>query len=139
MCDRIDPFTLRRGTDTSSDVNVFPDICYGDIANYLVFSANYLTLEEMKAFKSTEAHNYFTSGWVKGVSAKQLQDDKVLLLGESDVGARPWRTVFVFMNYVSATPDNPSAVVTAGHGVALARLLTVYARLPVPWLLHIMV
>ncbi|KAH6920674.1 hypothetical protein HPB50_028337 [Hyalomma asiaticum] len=82
MCDRIDPFTLRPGTDTSSDVNVFPDICYGDIANYLVFSANYLTLEEMKAFKSTKAHNYFTSGWVKGLSAKQLQDDKVLLLGE---------------------------------------------------------
>ncbi|KAH6940245.1 hypothetical protein HPB50_026441 [Hyalomma asiaticum] len=65
MCDRIDPFTLRP-----------------DTANYLVFSANYLTLEEMKAFKSTEAHNYFTSGWVKGLSAKQLQDDKVLLLGE---------------------------------------------------------
>ncbi|KAH6947344.1 hypothetical protein HPB50_018470 [Hyalomma asiaticum] len=85
ICDRIDPFTLRPGTDTSSDVNVFPDICYGDIANYLVFSANYLTLEEMKAFKSTEAHNYFTSGWVKGLSAKQLQDDKVLLLGESNI------------------------------------------------------
>ncbi|KAH6940183.1 hypothetical protein HPB50_026305 [Hyalomma asiaticum] len=59
MCDRIDPFTLRPGTDTSSDVN------------------------EMKAFKSIEAHNYFTSGWVKGLSAKQLQDDKVLLLGEA--------------------------------------------------------
>ncbi|KAH7962670.1 hypothetical protein HPB52_017383 [Rhipicephalus sanguineus] len=36
----------------------------------------------MKAFKSTEAHGYFTSGWVKGMSAKQSQDDKMLLLGE---------------------------------------------------------
>lgn len=82
MCDNIDPFTLRAGMDTSSDVDIFPDISYGDIVNYLVFSANYLTLEKMKAFKSTEAHNYFTSGWVKDLSAKQLQDDKVLLLGE---------------------------------------------------------
>lgn len=68
--------------DTAGDVDLFPEISYGDILNYLVFSANFLTLEEMKAFKSTEAHNYFTSGWVKSLSAKQLQDDKVLLLGE---------------------------------------------------------
>lgn len=81
LCDNIDPFMLRPGTDTS-DVDIFPEICYGDIVNYLVFSASFLTLEEMKAFKSTEAHNYFTSGWVKGLSAKQLQGDKVLLLGE---------------------------------------------------------
>lgn len=82
MCDDINPFMLRPGTDTASDVDMFPEICYGDIVNYLVFSANFLTLEQMKAFKSTEAHNYFTSGWVKCLSAKQLQDDKVLLLGE---------------------------------------------------------
>lgn len=37
MCDNINPFTLRLGTDTSSDVDVYPDICYGDIASYLVF------------------------------------------------------------------------------------------------------
>ncbi|KAH6945763.1 hypothetical protein HPB50_009822 [Hyalomma asiaticum] len=96
MCDRIDPFTLR--PDTSSDVNVFPDICYGDIANYLVFSANYLTLEEMKAFKSTEAHNYFTSGWVKGLLAKQLQDDKVLLLCEKALERKAMGNCFKSMS-----------------------------------------
>ncbi|KAH9372244.1 hypothetical protein HPB48_003451 [Haemaphysalis longicornis] len=73
---------LRPGMDTAGDVDLFPEIRYGDILSYLVFSANFFTLEEMKAFKSTEAHNYFTSGWVKSLSAKQLQDDKVLLLGE---------------------------------------------------------
>lgn len=82
LCDNEDPFMLRPGMDTAGDVDLFPEISYGDILNYLVFSANFLTLEEMKAFKSTEAHNYFTSGWVKSLSAKQLQDDKVLLLGE---------------------------------------------------------
>ncbi|KAH7952626.1 hypothetical protein HPB51_028218 [Rhipicephalus microplus] len=82
LCDNEDPFMLRPGTDTAGDVDLFPEISYGDIFNYLVFSANFLTLEEMMAFKATEAHNYFTSGWVKSLSAKQLQDDKVLLLGE---------------------------------------------------------
>ncbi|KAH8038010.1 hypothetical protein HPB51_020530 [Rhipicephalus microplus] len=88
LCDNEDRFILRPGTDTAGDVDLFPEISYGDILNYLVFSANFLTLEEMKAFKATEAHNYFTSGWVKSLSAKQLQDDKVLLLGRSAYGRK---------------------------------------------------
>ncbi|KAH8037702.1 hypothetical protein HPB51_015747 [Rhipicephalus microplus] len=68
LCDNEDPFMLRPGTD--GDVDLFPEISYGDILNYLVFSANFLTLEEMKAFKATEAHNYFTSGWVKSTPPK---------------------------------------------------------------------
>ncbi|KAH6945978.1 hypothetical protein HPB50_010981 [Hyalomma asiaticum] len=122
MCDRIDPFTLRPGTDTSSDVNVFPGICYEDIANYLVFSANYLTLEEMKAFKSTEAHNYFTSGWVKGLSAKQLQDDKVLLLGEGEENKD------TFWEFSDTTAETPTAAPAASEAALPVRRYPVRNR-----------
>lgn len=82
MCDGVDPYTLRPGTDTTTDVNALPEVTHGDIVNYLVYSSSFVTLQEMKAFKSLEAHNYFTSGWVKSLSTKRLQQGKVLLLGE---------------------------------------------------------
>ncbi|XP_070384023.1 uncharacterized protein [Dermacentor albipictus] len=93
LCDDVDPYTLRPGADTTMDVNAFPEVSHGDIVNYLVFSSNFTTLEEMKAYKSLESHNYFTSGWVKTLSAKRLQGEKVLLLGEVNhsqrLGERP--------------------------------------------------
>ncbi|KAM7309489.1 uncharacterized protein ISCGN_013120 [Ixodes scapularis] len=52
------------------------------MVNYLVFSVSYATLQEMKAFKSLESHNYFTSGWVKGPSARGMSGDRTLLLSE---------------------------------------------------------
>ncbi|XP_049513405.1 uncharacterized protein LOC125940835 [Dermacentor silvarum] len=82
MCDGVDPYTLRPGTDTTTDINALPEVTHGDIVNYLVYSSSFVTLQEMKAFKSLEAHNYFTSGWVKSLSSKRLQQGKVLLLGE---------------------------------------------------------
>jgi len=37
-----------------------------EIVNYLVFSPMPLfTMEEMKAYKGLEAHNQFTSGWIR--------------------------------------------------------------------------
>lgn len=82
LCDGVDPYTLRPGTDTTSNTSSFPEVSHGDIVNYLVFSTNFVTLGEMKAFKSMEAHNYFTSGWVKSLSAKELRDHKVIVLAE---------------------------------------------------------
>lgn len=69
------------------DVSAFSEVTNGDIVNYMVFSASFARLEEIKAYESLEAHNYFTSGWVKALSAKLLQGEKVLLLGE--VSRRP--------------------------------------------------
>ncbi|XP_037561626.2 uncharacterized protein LOC119440828 [Dermacentor silvarum] len=83
MCDGMHPYTLRPGVDTTIDVNVFPEVTHGDIVNYLVYSSSFVTLEEMKAFKSMEADNYFTSGWARSLAAMPLRDEKVLLLGEA--------------------------------------------------------
>ncbi|XP_077498776.1 uncharacterized protein LOC144109884 [Amblyomma americanum] len=82
VCDDSDPYTLRLGVDTTMEADVLPAVTHGDIVNYLVYCSSFVTLEEMKAFKSLEAHNYFTSGWVRSQSAVRLQDEKVLLLGE---------------------------------------------------------
>ncbi|KAH7977265.1 hypothetical protein HPB49_000231 [Dermacentor silvarum] len=84
----MDPYTLRPGVDTTMDVNVFPEVTHGDIVSYIVYSSGFVTLEEMKAFKSMEAHNYFTSGWVRSLSAMRLRDEKVLLLVEPSLFAQ---------------------------------------------------
>ena len=34
----------------------------------------------MKAYKSLDAYNFFVSGWVNGVLAKELEGEKVLLV-----------------------------------------------------------
>ncbi|KAH9371048.1 hypothetical protein HPB48_011434 [Haemaphysalis longicornis] len=81
LCDGIDLYKLWPGVDTSADRTGFPDVTQVDVVTYLVFSANFVTLEHMKAYKALESH-YFTSDWAKHVLAKQLHYDKVVLLGE---------------------------------------------------------
>ncbi|KAH7956862.1 hypothetical protein HPB52_013019 [Rhipicephalus sanguineus] len=61
MCDDIDPYRLSIGRDATTDADLLPATTYADIFNYLVFTTNYVTQEQMKAYKSLEAHNFFTS------------------------------------------------------------------------------
>ncbi|XP_049267436.1 uncharacterized protein LOC125756588 [Rhipicephalus sanguineus] len=82
MCDGVDPYTLCAGTDTTTDVEVLPVTTHADIVNYLVLSTNHVSLTEMKAYKSLEAHNYFTSGRVSGVTAMRLPSKRVIVLSE---------------------------------------------------------
>ncbi|KAG0416851.1 hypothetical protein HPB47_006078 [Ixodes persulcatus] len=53
-----------------------------DIINYLVLSTSYISLLRMKAYNSLEAHNYFTSGWVKSVTAMRLSSKRIVVLSE---------------------------------------------------------
>ena len=73
-----DPYTLKR-SDFEDNVALFPGIEYPDIVNYLVVQTSWLTHQQMKAYKSLNAYNFFVSGWVNGVLAKELEGDKVLL------------------------------------------------------------
>ena len=73
-----DPYTLKR-SDFEDSVVLFPGIEYPGIVNYLVLQTLWLTHQQMKAFKSLHAYNFFVSGWVNGVLAKELEEDKVLL------------------------------------------------------------
>lgn len=82
MCLGADPYELCEGEDTSTSVEPFPNTTYEDIMNYLVLSTSLMTLMEMNAHKSMEGHNYFTSGWLNGVSVKKLGQNKVLVLSK---------------------------------------------------------
>ena len=73
-----DPYTLKTSNFEDS-VALFPGIEYPDIINYLVLPTSWLTHQQMKAFKSLDAYNLFASGLVKGVLAKELEGDKLLL------------------------------------------------------------
>ena len=65
--DGIDPYLVPT-REFSHDVDTWPAITHGDIVNYLVFSANPLyNMQQMKAYKGLDAHNQFTSGWVRDV------------------------------------------------------------------------
>ncbi|XP_070387000.1 uncharacterized protein [Dermacentor albipictus] len=83
MCDGIDPYSLCAGTDTTTDVGLLPVTTHADIVNYLVLSTNHVSLTEMEACKSLEAHNYFTSGRVRGVTAMRLPSKRVIVLSEA--------------------------------------------------------
>ncbi|KAH9371049.1 hypothetical protein HPB48_011433 [Haemaphysalis longicornis] len=93
MCDNVDPYPLQPVLNTVTNVNEFPELMHRDIVNYLVYSSSFVTLEEMKAYKSIEAHNYFTSVCVASLSAKRLQGDNVPVVGEVNhsqrLGDRP--------------------------------------------------
>lgn len=69
----IDPYTIKK-SDLTSDVLLLPSISYPDIVNYLVHAPSPYTLDELKAYKSCEAYNYFVSGWVREVTTKRFDE-----------------------------------------------------------------
>lgn len=82
MCDGVDPYTLLVGTNATADADLLPATTHVDIINYLVLSTSYVSLLQMKAYKSLEAHNYFTSGWVKSLTAMRLPSKRIVVLSE---------------------------------------------------------
>ena len=60
-----DPFILKK-SECSENVADFPSISYPDIVNYLdlVVQTSWTTGQEIKAWKSMAAYNFFISGWV---------------------------------------------------------------------------
>ena len=75
---RFHPYSLKK-SDFSEDFALFPKIKYPDIVNYLVLQASWATNKQMKAYKSTEAHNFFVSGWVNTLMMKRVDSDKVVV------------------------------------------------------------
>ena len=51
----------------SDDMSLWPDLQYGDIYNYLIESKGQFTKENLRAYKSLEAYNYFYNGHVRTV------------------------------------------------------------------------
>lgn len=77
-----DPYEISF-SELVENIEECPQLAYEDIVNYLVFGTHTYTLQQMKAYRSLEAHNYYTSGWVNNrVFIKLLPQDRILMLGE---------------------------------------------------------
>ena len=52
-----------------------------DIVNYMVLKTSFVTGDQMRAYKSLEAHAFFTNGWVHDIFLKVVDYAKVILRG----------------------------------------------------------
>ena len=64
-----DPYVFLESLDSASDKDVFPEIEYPDIYNYLINAPGPYTLRELKAYKSLEGYTFLVGGWVGNVRA----------------------------------------------------------------------
>ena len=53
---------------------------YPDIVVYLLHTTSFVTLEEVKNYKSLQSYKYFTSGWVLEVEWKEYCEDSIVLV-----------------------------------------------------------
>ena len=66
--DLADPYLERsRGDHTSIDWQLWPEVEYPDIYNFLIATPSLYTGDCLKAYKSLDAYNYYASGWVDNV------------------------------------------------------------------------
>ena len=55
---------------------------YGDIYNFLVHQTSFYSGQQMKAYKSLESYNLYTSGWVVEVLKKELHNHTILMVAK---------------------------------------------------------
>ena len=73
-----DPYLMKM-SEFSAETKDLPAIEAIDIANYLILQTSYYTKQQMKAYKSMEAYNFFISGWVHNLGNKLLHDGYCLV------------------------------------------------------------
>jgi hypothetical protein len=80
LCCGVDPYEVKL-SDTMDDAQLWPAVTQVDIINYLCLTTNSVSMQQMKAYKSLDAHNFFTSGFVHPTHGLKLPDSNVLLFG----------------------------------------------------------
>jgi len=79
----IDPYSkndLNFSSDFTNLTKLF-EVSLIDIYNFLVLRVSFYSNEQMKAYKSLDAYNYFLSGFVNSVKYTKL-DGKLLIIGK---------------------------------------------------------
>ncbi|KAM7281644.1 hypothetical protein ISCGN_006205 [Ixodes scapularis] len=76
-----DPFALPP-MDLVRNSNLWPQVEMGDIHNYLILKTSFVTRKQLKAYKSLDAHNYLTSGWVQEPAMKAANADSVIIVSK---------------------------------------------------------
>lgn len=75
-----DPYTLKKN-DFSVNLSDLPPVTAMDITSYLVLQTSFYTAEQMKAFKSLDAYNYFICGWVNTWGTREALNNCQLVFG----------------------------------------------------------
>ncbi|XDV36128.1 hypothetical protein PO909_005972 [Leuciscus waleckii] len=105
-----DPFLMKM-SEFSVELKDLPTVEAVNITNYLVLQTSYCTRQQMKAYKSLEAYNFFVSGWVHNLGTKRLQYDH--------------RLVFTKVNHSQRSSETPlkTWIIAKEDGEVIAGLL----------------
>ncbi|XP_059426209.1 uncharacterized protein LOC132160583 [Carassius carassius] len=86
-----DPYLMKM-SEFSVELKDLPTVEAVDITNYLVLQTSYYTRQQMKAYKSLEAYNFFVNGWVHNLGVKRLHDDHCLVFARVNHSQRSSET-----------------------------------------------
>ncbi|MEQ2183434.1 hypothetical protein GOODEAATRI_032457 [Goodea atripinnis] len=76
-----DPYLIKL-SEFSRKPQDLPLIEAVDITNYLVLQTSHYTKQQMKAYKSLEAYDFFISGWVQNLGTKRLRENDRLVFAK---------------------------------------------------------
>ena len=62
LCDDLDIYVMNKNS-FATDFGDLPNLEFPDISNYLVVQMSFYSKQQMKAFKSLEAYNFFVCRW----------------------------------------------------------------------------
>ena len=81
LIENIDPYNVSNFLFSDS-MELWTEIEFPDIANYLIFSTSSYTKEQLKAAKSLDAYNYFVAGWVRCIFVGKATGNIKILIGK---------------------------------------------------------
>jgi len=79
LIENIDPYSVGANFFAQSMVK-WPEIEFPDIVNYLLCSTSKFTKEQVKAYKSLQAYQYFVAGWVRSIYVGNATSDMTILI-----------------------------------------------------------
>ncbi|XP_038062887.1 uncharacterized protein LOC119733373 [Patiria miniata] len=116
-----DPFIhINKGSKTSgysTHWRDLPEVTYRDIIFYLVETHSFYTIQQMRAYKGTDAYRFVYSGWVTTVRSKKCDDSKIIVTGKVRHSQQPSKTPCY--SWVCTTADG---IVLYGHCTCKAGL-----------------
>ena len=84
-----DPYMLKK-SECSEDLADYPSVEYPDIVNYLVLQTSWITGQQMKAYKSMDAYNFFVSGWVNIIFTKPVAGTDKVVVTARETPLKTW-------------------------------------------------
>jgi len=77
----VDPYSKDNKIKFSRDLSKLCNVTLMEIYNYFVTRVSFYTKDEMKAYKSLDAYNYFLSGFVHSIKYAHMNEN-ILIIGK---------------------------------------------------------